>query len=86
MVHGAPWVLWGSELSPFALKLALCCRHAGLSYRFLPAQGSWLENWRALLRVEKLRAGRARITWPVMTPEDELPLVPFLLGPQGENL
>ena len=84
---GAPaWVLWGSELSPYALKLALCCRHAGLPYRFLPEQGGWLDNLRAQWRLERLRRGQLPLTWPPMTEHDELPLVPFLFGPHGENL
>ncbi len=80
------WVIWGSELSPFALKLALCCRYAELPYRFLPEQGGWAENWRHLLRVEALKRGRLPLTWPEMSADDELPLVPYLLGPDGENL
>ena len=80
------WVLWGSELSPYALKLALCCRHAGLPYRFLPEQGGWIDNLRAQWRLERLRRGHLSLTWPRMTAQDELPLVPFLFGPAGENL
>lgn len=80
------WLLWGSELSPFALKLALCCRHAGLPHRFLPEQGGWAENWRCVLRVERLKRGRSPLTWPPMDEDDELPLVPYLFGPAGENL
>ena len=63
---GRDWLLWGSELSPFALKLALCCRYAGLPHRFLPEQGSWAENWRCVLRVERLKRGGLPITWPLM--------------------
>lgn len=83
---GRDWLLWGSELSPFALKLALCCRYAGLPHRFLPEQGSWAENWRCVLRVERLKRGGLPLTWPVMSEDDELPLVPYLFGPDGENL
>lgn len=80
------WLLWGSELSPYALKLALCCRHAGLPHRLLPTDGSWLENLAATLRVERLMRGRLPLTWPQLSIDDEYPLVPYLLGPQGENL
>lgn len=80
------WLIWGSELSPYALKLALCCRHARLPHRFLPEQGGWLENWRCVQRVERLKRRRLPLTWPVMSEDDELPLVPYLFGPDGENL
>lgn len=80
------WLIWGSELSPYALKLALCCRHAGLPHRFLPEQGGWAENWRGVLRLERLKRGRLPMTWPRMGEDDELPLVPYLFGPGGENL
>ncbi len=80
------WFIWGSELSPYALKLALCCRYSNLPHRFLPDQGSWAENWRCVLRLEKLKRRRLPLTWPVMSEDDELPLVPYLFGPEGENL
>lgn len=80
------WLIWGSELSPYALKLALCCRHAGLPHRFLPEQGGWAENWRCVQRIEKLKRRQLPLTWPVMSEDDEFPLVPYLLGPDGENL
>lgn len=86
MARTGDWQLWGSELSPFALKLALCCRHAGLPYRFLPEQGSRLENLRALLRVQAVKRGWLPLTWPERQDGDEWPLVPYLLGPDGENL
>src|SRR4029453_66785 len=37
--------IWGSELSPFALKLRACCDWAGLGYEGLPAEGG---RWRKL--------------------------------------
>ena len=80
------WLIWGSELSPYALKLALCCRHAGLPHRFLPEQGSWAENWRCVLRLERLKRRQLPMTWPQLGEDDELPLVPYLFGPDGENL
>ena len=80
------WLIWGSELSPYALKLALCCRHAGLPHRFLPEQGGWAENWRCVQRVERLKRHRLPLTWPLMSEDDEFPLVPYLFGPDGENL
>jgi glutathione S-transferase len=80
------WVLWASELSPFALKVDALCDHAGLAHRWLPAGGSRLEGLRTLRRVRRLVAGKLPLTFPKMTELDEFPLVPFLLGPDGENL
>ena len=81
-----PWIIWGSELSPFTLKIIRLFRHARLPFRFLPANGRWLENWRCALRVERLKRGRLTLTWPQLTEDDEFPLVPFAFSPDGENL
>jgi glutathione S-transferase len=80
------WVVWGSELSPFTLKVIRLLRHAQLPFRFLPVQGSWSDNVRHALRVEALKRRLRPLTWPVMTADDEFPLVPFLVGPAGESL
>lgn len=82
----ASWILWGSELSPFHLKVLALCRRAGLPVRVLPAQGSAVENLRCQWRRARLVRGRLPLTWPRMTELDEFPLVPFLFGPDGENL
>ncbi len=83
---GEPWILWGSTLSPFALKVEALLRFARLSHRWLPAQGRSLEAWRFELRRRRLVRGRLPLTWPPLDPLDEFPLVPFLFGPQGEAL
>lgn len=80
------WVLWGSELSPFALKVEALLRFAGLRFRWLPATGRCREALRFDRRRRRLVAGRLPLTWPPMTALDEFPLVPFLFGPAGENL
>lgn len=80
------WTVYGSELSPFTLKLLAMARYKGLPYRFLPEEGGWLDNLRITIRKEKLVRGLLPLTWPRMTEEDEFPLVPFLFGPDGENL
>ncbi len=80
------WSVYGSELSPFTLKLLLLCRNAGLAHRFLPVEGGVLENLQLQHRLRKLKQGRLPLSWPVMTADDEFPLVPFLFGPQRENL
>jgi glutathione S-transferase len=82
----AEWILWGSELSPFALKVEACLRFAGLRHRWLPAFGSFREGLRFERRRRALVAGRIPLTWPHKTELDEFPLVPFLFGPNGENL
>jgi glutathione S-transferase len=81
-----PWWLWASTLSPFALKVDALCDYAGLPHRWMPAEGSWFEAVRCGRRVDAVRSGRLPLSWPEKTPLDEFPLVPFLLGPAGENL
>ncbi len=80
------WVLWGSELSPFALKVEVLLRHAGLPHRWLPRDGSFAEGLRFARRLRRVVAGRLPLTWPPMTELDEFPQVPFVFGPGGENL
>ncbi len=81
-----PWIVWTSELSPFGLKVILLCRYYGLPFRVLPEQGTTAERIRYSLRRELLTRGVLPLTWPLMTADDEFPLVPFLFGPDGENL
>lgn len=81
-----PFVLWGSGLSPFALKVEALLRCANVRYRWLPADGHPLEALRFAARRARLVRGRLPLTWPSHDPLDELPLVPFLFGPRGENL
>jgi glutathione S-transferase len=82
----SPWFLWGSRLSPFALKLEALLRFRSLDYRWLPAEASRAEGLRFARRRRRLVAGRLPLTWPRMDELDEFPLVPFLFGPGGENL
>lgn len=72
--------LWGSELSPYALKLRACLDVAGLPYAWLPADGGRLENLRANARVEWAKRTRAVERHPALDPLDEYPLVPFLIA------
>ncbi|MCP4688527.1 MAG: glutathione S-transferase family protein [Desulfobacterales bacterium] len=83
---GADWIIFGSELSPFTLKLIAMCEYAGLPHRFLPDQGKTLENFKIIRRKESLVRNKLPLTWPEMTELDEFPAVPFLFGPDGENL
>jgi glutathione S-transferase len=81
-----PWILWGSTLSPFALKVEAMLRFAGVPLRWLPAQGRFAESLRFERRRRALIHGRVALTWPAKDPLDEFPLVPFVFGPRGENL
>lgn len=83
---GASWVLWGSTLSPFALKVEALLRFAELPYRWLPARARPLEALRFARRRRRRVRGRVPFTWPPPDPLDEFPLVPFLFGPEGESL
>jgi glutathione S-transferase len=80
------YVIWGSELSPFTLKAEAMCRWAGLEFKLCPAQGRLHENVSALRRVHRMRSGRLRPDFPEPNKLDEFPMVPFLLGEQGENI
>lgn len=80
------WVLWGAELSPFALKVEAMLRFAGVRHRWMPRQGGFLAAQRFDRRRRRLVSRRLAVTWPHMTELDEFPLVPYLFGPAGENL
>ncbi len=71
--------IWGSELSPFALKLRALCDFAALRYAWLPADGRRLENYRALLTISRAKRSRSAIRHPQLSELDEYPLVPFLI-------
>lgn len=81
-----PWSLWASTLSPFALKVDALCDYAGLPHRWMPAEGTRREGLHDAWRVRGIASGRLPLTYPPMNDLDEFPLVPFLLGPAGENL
>ncbi len=71
--------LWGSELSPFALKLRACLDWAELPYEWLPAEGGRLRNLRVDWRIERAKRTRTVERYPHLDPLDEYPLVPFLV-------
>jgi len=73
------WAIWGSELSPFALKLRACCDWAGLPYEWLPAEGGRLRNYRVLAVIEWAKRTRTVERHPRLDDLDEYPLVPLLL-------
>lgn len=80
------WRLWGVTLSPFALKVEVMLRFAGLPFRRVPAESRFLEALDLWRRRDELVGGWRKLTWPKRDPLDEYPLVPFLFGPNGENL
>lgn len=80
--HPAPphLAIWGSELSPFTLKLRALCDAAGVPYRSLPQQGGRLENCGAAARIEIAKRRRTAVRYPGLSELDEYPLVPFALS------
>jgi glutathione S-transferase len=73
------WAIWGSELSPFALKLRACCDWAGLPYEWLPTEGRRLRNYRAIWLIERAKRTRTVERYPRLDDLDEYPLVPLLI-------
>ncbi len=71
--------VWGSELSPYTLKLRALLAAAALPHRLLPEQGGRWENLHALYLIERGKRRRSIERWPAADPLDEYPLVPFLL-------
>lgn len=76
-------LLWGSELSPFTLKLRACAAFARLAVRNVPADGTRLQNVRAALQMERAKQTRTALRYPRTSALDEYPLVPFLLPARG---
>jgi glutathione S-transferase len=74
-----PLVLWGTELSPFTLKLRALLAYAAVPYRMLPETGGRLENYRAALAIALAKRRRTAVRYPTLSGLDEYPLVPFLL-------
>lgn len=75
----ARFVVWGSELSPYTLKLRALLAAAAIPYRDLPAEGGRLENLRCIRLIERGKRRRTIERWPALDPLDEYPLVPFLI-------
>lgn len=80
------WILSGSQLSPFHLKIAALLRFKKVPFRDFPNAGGVFENLQVSTRVNLLKAGFLKLTYPEFTELDEFPLVPFLFGPNGEHL
>jgi len=75
-----PYLVWGSELSPFTLKLQAQLRYAGIPFVDLPRDGSRWQNYRANFVIERAKRRRTALRFPRLDDLDEYPLVPFLIG------
>ncbi len=73
------YAVWGSGLSPFALKLRALLDYAEIRYRWLPEEGARIENLLTLWRLRRAVKRRAVQRHPTTSPLDEYPLVPFLV-------
>lgn len=77
---GFPFLaIWGSELSPFALKLRALLEASAIPYAWLPRNGGRLTNYRALWMISRAKRRRTVIRHPRQSDLDEYPLVPFLI-------
>lgn len=78
-----PFLIWGSELSPFALKLRALCAFAQVPHLWLPDDGTRWQNLRVNAAIEIGKRRRTIFRFPAMDPLDEYPLVPYLVEPGG---
>ena len=72
-------ILWGSELSPFYLKVHAMLDHAGVEHRSLPGEGGRLENIRAAARIRQAKRRKTVLRFGGSDSLDEYPAVPFLI-------
>ena len=80
------YCIWGSELSPFSLKLRALFDFAALPYTWLPADGGRLQNYRVLWLINRAKSRRTAVRYPQLNDLDEYPLVPFLVEDQRQVL
>jgi glutathione S-transferase len=73
------YLIWGSELSPFTLKLRALMECAQIPYRSLPADGSRFENLRVIARLARGKRRRSIARSGGMSELGEYPSVPFLI-------
>jgi len=71
-------ILWGSELSPYTLKIQALLEYARVPYRLLPANGKRVENLQLQARLELAKHKGNVSRFPAMSDLDEYPLVPYL--------
>ncbi len=82
-MDAAAMSLWGSQLSPYFLKIEALCRQSGRVVQRRPDGGSLFENLRLMRRLDQAKRQRSVRRWPAADPLDEYPLVPFLMTPDG---
>lgn len=82
----ASWILWSSKLSPFGIKMDALLRQADIPFSWYPEQSRFSQGAKALYRLKQLQRGRLEMTWPPVNALQEFPQVPYVLGPEGENL
>lgn len=76
---GNKFILWASELSPFALKIESLLQFAGQPYQFLPAEGNRWQNFSIYAQLELAKRDKKAVRFPHDSELDEYPLVPYLL-------
>ena len=79
------WIVWGSELSPFYLKVIATMRYLDLPLQCQPTDGNMLSNAKTYLQVTAIQQGLSQLTWPPISELDELPLVPYMFSPTGDK-
>lgn len=62
------------------------CDYTRVDYEWLPTDAGVIQGLRFNRRVERLKAGRLPLTYPVRDALDEYPLVPFLFADDGSNI
>ena len=67
------YAIWGSELSPFALKLRALLVASAIPYAWLPRDGSRLQNYPVLRMITRAKRGRTRYLGKEATPFADLP-------------
>ena len=80
------YTVWGSELSPFSLKVRALLDFACVDYDWAPADVSVRRGLACALRVERLKRGNLALTYPPFDAMSEFPLVPFVFTDEGHNL
>jgi hypothetical protein len=68
-----------SELSPFGLKLEAMLEWAAIPYRWLPREGSRLENLVASFKIARAKRKGRVLRYGGRSELDEYPTVPFLI-------
>lgn len=72
------YFLWGSELSPYTLKIQSFFDYLQIAYRLMPTQGRPIENILLQARLEFAKRARRVTRHPGLSNLDEYPLVPYL--------